>query len=481
MFKTLIAGEADFYTSAIGGAYPVSALAEHPRGAVRDWRASPLLAICVRMIQILRIGRRGLWPAMVLLLAVGGAGAAELRGHGGPVRAIAMTGDGASAITGSFDSSAIIWSLQSGAARQVLRFHFSQVNAVAVLPEGRFATAGEDGRIAIWEEGSNAPLRVFEGHSAPVAGLAVSPDGATLASASWDTTVRVWPLAGGPPRLLEAHSGSVNAVAFLADGTLASAGYDAKLIFWGRRGEDSPVAITLPSPLNTLAPLPDGRIAVGSADGRVRVLDRGGRVLSEAEIAPTPVIALAASPDGRMLAAAGLKGSIAVLDTAELKPVHNLVGPGLPVWSLAFSADGGTLFTGGSDRVVRQWDVETGEHIGAIVAGPADPLAEFEGDRGAQVFRACAACHTLSKDEGDRAGPTLAGLFGRRIATLPGYHFSEALKGLDIVWTPETVARLFEVGPATYTPGTKMPEQTIRSAEDREALVRFLEKATLSE
>jgi cytochrome c len=46
------------------------------------------------------------------------------------------------------------------------------------------------------------------------------------------------------------------------------------------------------------------------------------------------------------------------------------------------------------------------------------------------------------------------------------------------VWTPETVAKLFEVGPMTYTPGTKMPEQRIGSAEDRAALVKFLEKAT---
>jgi cytochrome c len=69
-------------------------------------------------------------------------------------------------------------------------------------------------------------------------------------------------------------------------------------------------------------------------------------------------------------------------------------------------------------------------------------------------------------------------LFGRRIATLNGYNFSSALKKLDIVWTPETVSKLFEVGPAAFTPGTKMPQQTIGSAEDRAALVKFLEKAT---
>jgi len=112
------------------------------------------------------------------------------------------------------------------------------------------------------------------------------------------------------------------------------------------------------------------------------------------------------------------------------------------------------------------------------MGAPEDPLAAFAGDHGADVFRACIACHSLRADEGVRAGPTLAGIFGRRIATLPGYNFSEALKQLDIVWTPETVAKLFEIGPMAYTPGTKMPEQTIGSPEDRAALVRFLERAT---
>ena len=109
---------------------------------------------------------------------------------------------------------------------------------------------------------------------------------------------------------------------------------------------------------------------------------------------------------------------------------------------------------------------------------PEDALAAYAGDPGAEVYRACVACHTLSADEGNRAGPTLAGIFGRKIATLPGYNFSDALKKLDIVWTPETVAKLFEIGPMAYTPGTKMPEQRIGSEQDRKALTDFLSKAT---
>ena len=50
---------------------------------------------------------------------------------------------------------------------------------------------------------------------------------------------------------------------------------------------------------------------------------------------------------------------------------------------------------------------------------------------------------------------------------------------MNIVWSPATVAKMFEVGPMTYTPGTKMPEQKIGSPEDRQALVEFLAKAAM--
>jgi cytochrome c len=185
------------------------------------------------------------------------------------------------------------------------------------------------------------------------------------------------------------------------------------------------------------------------------------------------------SGDGRLVAAAGVRGGIAIIDRRTRKIERTLIGPGLPVWSAVFLPDNRTLLTGGTDRIIRRWDTSTGEAADNARGGAQDdPLASFATDPGARVFRACIACHTLSAGDGPRAGPTLAGIFGRKIASLPGYNFSEALKKLDIVWTPETVARLFEVGPAAYTPGTKMPEQRIGSPEDRAALVQFLEKAT---
>jgi cytochrome c len=423
---------------------------------------------------------RVLAAVTLLLPLASGPAQAQLRGHGGPVRALAISPDGTQAVSGSFDTSAIRWSLTRNAAEQVLRFHDGAVNAVVLLRDGRIATSGEDARIAIWRPGEPQPMTVLTGHEAPVVALAVSPDGTALASASWDHTARLWPLASGAPRVIAGHAQNVNGVAFAPDGrALITAGYDATLRITPLIGEGTPVVATLPTALNTVAVAPDGEIVTAGADGKVYLLSAAGKLEAEVEAAQAPIIAVALSGDGRLIAAAGIRGSVAVIDRATRKLERTLVGPGLPVWSAAFFPDGRTLLTGGTDRIIRRWDAVTGEPIGNVVMGaPEDPLAAFAGDHGAEVFRACIACHTLRADEGVRAGPTLAGIFGRRIATLPGYNFSDALKQLDIVWTPETVAKLFEVGPMAYTPGTKMPEQRIGSPEDRAALVQFLEKAT---
>lgn len=414
---------------------------------------------------------------VIVSLLLASPALADLRGHGGPVKAIAVSPDGSRVASGSFDASAILWSPARHAAEAVLRGHEGAVNAIAFAPDGRFATGGDDGRILLWRADGTGPERILTGHEAKVTALAVSPDGRLLASSAWDRTVRLWHLeADSPPRVLEGHAdNAVNAVGWLPDGSaVVSAGYDGTLRLWPLDGSAPKPLAELGLPLNALAVLPDGTVAVAGAEGTVSLVAHTGGVVRRLEGGAAPIITLAANAAGTRLAAGGIRGSVAIWSLPEGRLLRTLSGPGLPVWAVAFAPDG-VLWTGGTDRMVRRWDAETGVHLGA--AGLAE--VEVASDHpGARVFRACAACHTLQGDSANRAGPTLARLFGRRIATVPDYSYSDALRRMDIVWTRETVAELFTQGPSAYTPGTKMPEQVVGSREDLEALLDFLEIAT---
>jgi cytochrome c len=403
-----------------------------------------------------------------------------LRGHGGPVRSLAMSPDGGMAISGSFDQSAIIWRLDTGSARAVLRFHEGAVNAVAAMSNGHFVSAGEDGRIALWKVGDSAPMQIFEEHNGPIVGLAVSPDEQEIASASWDETASVRSLTNVQSKSFKGHHGNVNAVGFLPDGRLVSAGYDTNVRIWPKDPEAGTASvITLGFPVNALTVAKDGEIVAAAADGVVSLLKTDGTLRASVETQEVPITSLALSADGTRLAAASIAGTITVVDRIAARVLFQIAGTKQPVWALAFTPDGRELLSGGNDRLIRRWNALNGEPIGSVTeAAPADISAEFVGDRGAELFSACVACHTLSRDAENRAGPSLNHVFGRRIATAPGYSFSPALQKLDIIWNAETIGKLFEIGPSRYTPGTKMPEQRIEDAADRAALIRFLEKAT---
>ena len=92
-------------------------------------------------------------PGLLLCLLALGPAHAQLRGHGGPVKALAISPDGTHAVSGSFDTSAIRWSLSRNTAEQVLRFHDGAVNAVVYLKDGRIVTGGADAHVAIWSGG----------------------------------------------------------------------------------------------------------------------------------------------------------------------------------------------------------------------------------------------------------------------------------------------------------------------------------------
>jgi len=403
--------------------------------------------------------------------ALTGALASDLRGHGGPVSALSVSGD--AVLSGSFDTRAIVWDGADGVARLVLRFHDGSVTATALLPDGAYATGGQDGRVALWKADAREPYLTTAEHQGPIAGFSLSPDGATLAAASWDGRIQLIDLAGGDIRLFDAHQGMVTGITHLPDGRLVSVGSDLRLVVWRDGRRDGVVG--LPNSPNAVVATGDD-LAVIFADGALRLLapdaPAENAMLGERLLSERPLIALAAGADA--LAAAAVTGEVWLLDARDLTTRHAILPGQGAIWSLAITQT--DILTGGADGLIRRWELETGEPRGTGEA--PQEIAFDDGSRGAEVWRSCALCHALTPDDGNRAGPTMHGIFGRRIGTAEGYDFSQALREMDIVWTPEKVADLFKYGPEAYTPGSRMPEQRIPAEEDRQALAEFLLRMT---
>ena len=100
------------------------------------------------------------------------------------------------------------------------------------------------------------------------------------------------------------------------------------------------------------------------------------------------------------------------------------------------------------------------------LAGPGDPT------RGKQVFeKRCIDCHTMTKNT---KGPMLAGLLGRKAASVPRFSYSPALKKSGLTWTEATLDKWL-TDPDTLVPDTTM-EYRVRNAEERRDLIAFLKR-----
>ena len=378
-------------------------------------------------------------------------------------------------VSGSFDYSVMLWDALARIATARLIGHEGPVDGVAVTRDGRTAlSVGDDGLLILWDLTTRQEThRLVLG--AKLAAIALAPDQKQAAAAGWDGRVHLVDLGRATPAgLVELPGERVNAVAFTAAGTLVAAGHAGRMVLWRasdrtllrewRAHEQGITAIAAAGDL----------IATASIDRYVRLWDAAtGEPRGELAGHDKPVSAAALSPDGTWLASGAVDGQLVLWRVADRQALHIRRAHAGPVWSLAFRPDGRELLSGGADGLIRRWSVPEATPLDAT-AEPAHTAAA----EGTALFRRCVACHTLQPDSGNRAGPTLHALFGRRAGTLPGYAYSRALAQSGIIWTEETVARLFEQGPDSFTPGSKMPLQRLPDPAERAALIAFLKTAT---
>ena len=85
----------------------------------------------------------------------------------------------------------------------------------------------------------------------------------------------------------------------------------------------------------------------------------------------------------------------------------------------------------------------------------------------------CRTCHTM-KEGDNRQGPSLAGVFGRKAGSQPGFNYSPSLKQSGIVWDEASLDQ-FIANPDQLVNGNMMkPYGGMNDAAQRKVIVDFL-------
>jgi WD40 repeat protein len=242
--------------------------------------------------------------------------------------------------------------------------HSREVSVMALSPDGETLASGSwDHTIRLWDvstalnTGMDSGQQIGEtlaGHGDTVTGVAFSPDGQTLASGSWDNTIRLWDIS----TVLDTGVGTVQQI-----------------------GEPLVARKDALDPVNSLAFSPDGKTLVSgsSVTGAIRVWDvstmlatgaGGGDLIGALVGHEFNVNCFAFSPDGKTLASGSSDGTVRLWDMESGQQIGEaLTGHESGVNSVAFSLDGKTLASGSQDKTIRLWNVETRQQIGEPLRG----------------------------------------------------------------------------------------------------------------
>ena len=336
--------------------------------------------------------------------------------HQQPVNSVSISPDDQLLATATMDGKVNIWS-KDGILQQTLNGHTGEVLDVKFVPNNKdsyklistgvdktiriwqvfnhysdraegiysiafsptssdtFATADWDGKIKIWRnnpDGTQKLTRTLPGHEDTVSQIKYSPDGKFIASASWDTTIKLWDVeSGNLINTLQGHKSGINSIAFSNDGqTLISGSEDKTIKLWSL--EDKPkLTKTLKGhtdSIKTVIVSSDSKlIASAGYDNKIMLWTISGELLQTIDAHNLAITSLAFTPDSNTLASASWDNTVklwSIKDEGETsKLLHTLTGHQDGVTTISFNSDGTTLASGSGDRHIKLWNTQTGELI----------------------------------------------------------------------------------------------------------------------
>ena len=287
------------------------------------------------------------------------------RGHGDPVYSVAVSANGRTVATGSFDKTVKLWDAATGKELRTLSGHQSLVLAVAFAPNGEaVASGGADNTARVWDVPSTTPTRDVA-LGAALRKVVASADGKLVAVGSADGTIRVYAADGKPVHELKGHAGAVTQLAFAANGTtLVSGGADRTLRFWNlANGQPTATLGTGAAGIEGLLLTGSGAVT-SSADGTLRLW--APQPVAAKKLPDAPLAVSAAGADGGT--AVGAKDGTVTLTGADGKPRGTVLAHAGAVVAVAV---GTQLLTADADGV-RLWTLP-------LVPARTFPLAEATG------------------------------------------------------------------------------------------------------
>ncbi|XP_050392831.1 F-box-like/WD repeat-containing protein TBL1X [Patella vulgata] len=247
--------------------------------------------------------------------------------HKGPIFALKWNKRGNYILSAGVDKTTIIWDASSGSCQQQFAFHSAPALDVDWQSNISFASCSTDQCIHVCRLGHDRPIKTFQGHTNEVNAIKWEPQGNLLASCSDDMTLKIWSMKQETcVHDLQAHSKEIYTIKWSPTGPntnnpnasliLASASFDSTVRLWEvERGTCLHTLTKHQEPVYSVAFSPDGRyLASGSFDKCVHIWNVQSGSLVHSYRGTGGIFEVCWNHRGDKVGASASDGSVFVLD-----------------------------------------------------------------------------------------------------------------------------------------------------------------------
>ncbi len=408
-----------------------------------------------------------------------------LSGHGSRVNSARFSPDGQWLVTACDDRLARIFDSRSGELRLTLRGHEAEVmEAIFSSDSQRIFSSSLDGSARIWDAGSGRELLRLPLEKGGNPRMSSSSDGKRLLTIDGNRIVHIWDAGGGGEiAALRGHTDDIYSAVFSAGGELvATASADSTVRLWKTESGEALRILQHPYLLIHASFSPDGkRVVTAGGDRLARIWEvESGRLLSVLKGHLEEVNFAAFLPRGDRVITHASDLTLRLWNAEDGREILALRGHEGNINAAAWSPDGGTVATASEDGTARLWNLLAENHrvprvatapFPSIPRGSLSPdgrLAIAVKNREVVEVREVASGKTLFESGTSSGGVTFAGFSSSGREALIG-----SADGSAAIWSIAEKREIAPFGaPSQNVPGTA--RGAVRWADADAALKRGL-------